>query len=60
MFLNWALGFRALDCKLILLEQLGKNANIEALPEQLFRLNQEFTTLGLDVEMVFVVRPGTR
>jgi ribosomal protein L34 len=57
VFLNWALGFRALDCKLVLLEQLGKNANIEALPEQLFRLNQEFTTLGLDVEMVFVVRP---
>ncbi len=57
VFLNWALGLRALDCKLVLLEQLGKNADFEALPGQLQRLNVDFQALGLDVEMVFVVRP---
>lgn len=57
VFLNWALGLRALGCELVFLEQLGKNADIEALPAQLTRLRGELLSLGLEAEFAFVQRP---
>lgn len=57
VFLNWALGLQALGCELVFLEQLGKKADIEALPAQLRRIREELTSLGVVADFAFVLRP---
>ena len=57
VFLNWALGFRALGCDVVFLEQLGPRTAVKALPAQLDRMRIELRQLGLEAEFTFALKP---
>jgi hypothetical protein len=58
MFLNWALGFRALGCRLIWLESVSPDRPPASVAADVGMLRQSLASCGLDADLAVIYRDG--